>query len=171
MGKLQVQKTGWWHEHIVDWMFCHPDQNLKACAEYFGVSPQTIYLIKNSDAFKDYFRRRRDAHAEALSAGVIDKAEALAELGLDVMTEKVERERESLGLPVLKEVTEMAMKALGMNGHSGPVQQTNIVVAGVSQEQLAAARAKLAGRRPETKVIEAQTEQAVAEEVPLPATT
>lgn len=130
-----VQKVNWWHEQIVDWELMNPDKTLGECAEHFGVTQPWLSSVRGSDAFKEYRAIRIAEHQGMVSKTVIEKVEGLAHLTLDVLQERIEKERAEISLPFMRETAETALKALGYSGQrggapgqGGVVVQTNVVV-------------------------------------------
>lgn len=111
--KPRLQKLSWWHMSIVDWMLQNPHRTQGDCARDFGVQPSWLSVIVNSDAFKEYYARRRQEHEANISTTIVQKAEKLAGLGLEVLTTKLQTNRDVMPTETVLEVTEMALKSLG----------------------------------------------------------
>ena len=63
---VQIQSMSHRHMAIADWLLANPERKQRECAEAFGVSEAWISIVKNSDVFREYFAKRRDAHDEDL---------------------------------------------------------------------------------------------------------
>ncbi len=85
---VQPSKMTWWYESVIDWMILNPEKNLKDCADAFEVTPTWMYTLTNSDIFKERLAERREAHSNAISLGVVEKANALADMALDAAIDK-----------------------------------------------------------------------------------
>lgn len=152
MGQLQVQKVGWWHERLADWMIANPHRHLKEAAKEFDVSPVTIYLIKNSDAFAIYWATRSGDFSEALknkaidhTTAVMEKTAAVTDQALDALSERLDKQAEVMPIGQLIDISNMGLKALGYkaakNAPAGAGVQINLGM--VDPVALARAREKL----------------------------
>lgn len=145
MAMNQVKKVSYWHESIVDWELQNPDKSMGDCALYFNVTEAWLSVIRNSDIFKEYSALRRGEHNENVSMSVIDRAEAVADVSLEVLEERIRNERRSIGLGIVNDTAAMALKALGFGQKQdsrAPNTQVNIVL-GADPELLARAREKM----------------------------
>lgn len=120
MAEAQIKKVNWWHEAIFEWMISNPEASLRQCAEAFKVTQSWLSVIINSDVFKERFADRRDEHFSNVSRNVAEQVNGLASLSLDVLEERIERERDNIGLSMVKETAEMALKASGYIGPKPP---------------------------------------------------
>lgn len=127
-GNLRVKKISWWHQAIVDWQFENPGATLQDCAAYFNVTQAWLSTIRNSDAFKGYEMQRRQEHNANVSESVISKVEKLAALTVEVLHERIDAERDSIGLNGVKETADMALKALGFGVPRGGNNNANTQV-------------------------------------------
>lgn len=121
-----------WHEELLEFMIANPRASLQETSMFFNVSISWISIVKNSDAFKELWAKRRPEHFSRVSAGVSERLTALTEVTLDALTNKVEQETAagSISIASLKEVGEMALKSMGF-GNKGvpvpfPMAQTNV---------------------------------------------
>ena len=115
----QIKKVSWWHQAIVDWELQNPDKTMNECAECFGVTPSYLSIVRNSDAYQQYAAERRAQHNENVSKGLIEKVEELATVGVEVLQERIEKERAEIGLGIVKDTTDMALRALGFGPRNG----------------------------------------------------
>ena len=113
---VQIKKVSWWHESIFEWMIANPESKLRECAEFFQVTQSWLSTIIHSDVFVEKLAERRDLHFAAISQDVASKVSGLAELSLDVLEERIERERDAISLGLVKDTAEMALKAAGYIG-------------------------------------------------------
>ncbi len=146
--KQRLQKMSHWHEAVVDWMLENPVHSIKDRAEAFEVSYSYMAIICTSDVFKEYFARRRELHNAQVSKTITERAEGVASVALDVLQERIDAERETIGLNTVIETSNMALRALGFGPRNGgrgdSATQVNISFGGASPELLARARSKLA---------------------------
>lgn len=140
-----IKKVSWWHQSIVDWELANPHRSMGDCAEFFDVTPAWLSTVRNSDAFRAYAARRRNEHNDNVSQGVIGKVEKLAELSMEVLSERIVAERRTIGLEGLKDTAEMALKALGFGQAKGNAAgaTTNVQVNVVDAQALAIARERM----------------------------
>ena len=156
MARAQIKKLSWWHESLMEWMLLNPDRPLREAAIYFSVSQAWLSTVIHSDAFQAVFEQRRNEHAVRVSASIIQKAETIAHLALDEVTEQLEKGEIVAPKPLLA-TAEMALKTLGYSARSdAPIpnvlnQQNNTFV--VAKEDLERARERMALTAP-PKVIE-----------------
>lgn len=162
MAKSFNPKTvSWWHEQLADWMLLNPDRSIKEAAIVFDVGVNYLYLLKNSDTFKEYWNQRRAAREAKLDDNVGEmlgtvqnKVSAVADIALDQLLEQLEKNQaaQSAGAPIithdeLRSTADMALKKLGYglpapgNGAS-PVQNTQINVS-IDAGMLSEAREKM----------------------------
>ena len=144
MAMNQVKKVSFWHESIVDWELQNPEKSMGDCALYFGVTEPWLSVIRNSDIFKEYAALRRGEHSENVSLSIVERAEAVAGVSLEVLEERIQKERNTIGLGIVNDTAAMALKALGFGQKQdgrggGNSTQVNIVL-GADPELLARAR-------------------------------
>lgn len=142
MGQLQVQKVGWWHERLADWMLANPDKSLKDAAPIFNCTVTTIYLIHNSDAFREHWAKVSGAVSKGIADPIVEKCRAAAEVALDELIPK-------LTLPgttpeMLLDTANTLLQRLGYSANAnggGPAVQVNVNT--VNPAALAAARERV----------------------------
>lgn len=139
-----------WHEELLEFIIANPRASGAETALYFNVTESWLSIVKNSDAFRELWAKRRPEHFSRVSAGVSEKLTALAEVTLDALTDVVEKEKREGNATVasLRETAEMTLKAMGFGNksHNTPVhvgdinvhQQNNIIQ--VDRDTLARAR-------------------------------
>jgi hypothetical protein len=145
----------WWYWSFIDWMIANPAANIKDAAPLFNVTPQCLYIIKNSDAFKRHFDIRVKEISTGLNMEVVgafsdvaSKTAALAEQTLDALSEKVQS-KEVLTQDLIS-VAELTLKKLGYDAPApqGPGTSVNVTVISANADALAKARARLENRTP-----------------------
>ena len=147
MAKLQVATINHHHRFIVDWELEHPGGKMKELAAILGCTEPHLSVVRNSDAFKDYRDRRRAEHDDKISKSVIEGVEELAGTSVEVLNERIQAERKELGLGIIRETADMALKALGYGGNrNGPTIGNLTVINGVPADELERARAKMRER-------------------------
>ncbi len=146
MAELQVAKVNHHHRFIVDWELENPGGKMGELAAILGCTESHLSVVRNSDAFKDYRDRRREAHNENISKSLIDNVEELANTSVEVLNERIQKERKELGLGIIRETGEMALKALGFGNPRGSKGTSVNISIGVPAEDLERARGKMRER-------------------------
>lgn len=159
----QIKKVSWWHESIFEWMIANPEAKLRECAEFFKVTQSWLSTIIHSDVFVEKLAERRDLHFAAISQDVASKVSGLAELSLDVLEERIERERDAISLGLVKDTAEMALKAAGYIGPKPGTGSrngdTNIFLPGsIDAQTLADSRELMNQRQIESTATEVEKE-------------
>lgn len=150
MGQTQIENVRYRHQAIVDIMLQSPEKDQNEISAQLGVTPQHLSVVVNSDAFKEYFDIRRSLHADNISHGLIENVEGLADEVVEVIREKVQKERSELGLGALTDTAKVALSALGIGGSrrgavggSGPTQNNFYIGQGVNPKLLEQARNRM----------------------------
>ena len=141
---LSISKS--WHEELATFLIKHPELSMGQVARYFKVSISWLSVVKNSDAFKDYYEARRAEVNSMISMTLADKVNALAELGVEQLTERVAEHAngKEMGLDALVGVTDLALKSLGFGGKKDiPAAAGNTLVVIGDQQALQEARKSL----------------------------
>ena len=139
----QLQHLEPWHHDLIDSMLANPEWSGREAAAHFGVSPVWISIIKNSEVFRVEFERRREELSQTVTADIAGRVTKLAMLSLDVLKERIERDRGSVSLREVRETAKLVLKMLGYGAprHSeGRAVNINI---GVDAQSLAEARQQM----------------------------
>lgn len=119
-----------WHEELLEYTLANPRASLQEAALFFNVTVSWLSIVKNSDAFKEMWAKRRPEHFSRISAGVSERITALAEVSLDALTNRIEKDvREgNATVATLRESADLALKAMGFGnkGNTSPLVQTNV---------------------------------------------
>lgn len=104
-----------WHEELIEYLIVNPRASLQDIAGHFEASISWVSIVRNSDAFQEAWSKRRAEHFDRVSISVVDRVTALADITIDALTVKMENEiaADTISLEALKEVGDMALKALG----------------------------------------------------------
>lgn len=163
MGALQIQKVNWWHERLAEWMLKNPTRNLKDAAGDFNCAVGTVYLIHNSDAFKEYWAKVSGGVTSGVSDHIVEKARTVAELALDQLIDKLQIP----GSVSAADATDTANKMLHRLGFGAtpaglPAPSVTVNVVQATPDALQAARAKVQAltARPIKNLTAADTEAA-----------
>lgn len=134
-----------WYDGIIDDILANPGTSVKDTAARLGRHPGTISAICNSDLFKARWEQRRAQFSMALDLHLSQKLSQVAEKALDHTIEVLDKKRDSIPLPILKDLALGALDRLGYGPdrpHSGvTVNVTNTAAA--SPEALQRARDKM----------------------------
>lgn len=133
MSATQIKQVRAWHEELIEWTLANPRGSLQEAALFFGATVSWISIVKNSDAFKELYAKRRQEHFDRVSIGVGERITALAEVTIDALTVKMEKniQADTATIDQLKEVGDMALKALGF----GAKGNTNVQIHAPSTTQ------------------------------------
>lgn len=125
-GPYRQRKYAYWYDSIIEWMLANPKGSLKDCAAALGRTPQTLYLVTNSDVFKLRYEQRRKEHFESLSQGILLRTARVAERSLEILEQRLENEPEKISTKAILETANSTLERLGY-GAPAPAQ-TNISV-------------------------------------------
>ncbi len=109
----QLTRLEPWHHDLVGWMLQNPAASGREVAAHFGVTPVWISIVKHSPVFRAEFDRRREMISQAITADFVGRATALAELSLDTLNERIERDRASMPLGQVRDTAELMLRMLG----------------------------------------------------------
>lgn len=144
----QIDKVGWWHERLADWMLANPDRTLGEAAREFNCSQAWISIIKNSDSFRIYWELRSTAVSEEVESrtagtivGIKEKTAALTELALDQLNARVERNGVVMPVGELLDIAQVGLKSLGYGANkTAAPAAVNVNIGLVDQATLQKAR-------------------------------
>jgi hypothetical protein len=161
MGQYNPKSISWWHEHLADWMIMNPDRDIRDAAMIFSCSVNYLYMLKNSDSFKEYWAFRRKQVSAAVEGktvenlgGLHEKISAVADMALDQLLEQLDKNglAQRAGAPLLdhddlRGTADMALKKLGYGipaqGAGGSSPQLTQVNVSIDASLLASAREKM----------------------------
>jgi hypothetical protein len=154
-----TRKMRWWYESLADHMVANPSISNAELARHFGRAESTISTVINTDAFKAYYRQRRQHHVDKLDSAVRDKLFQVSNKSLDYMLEVLDKKRDTVPLEMLTRITDSSLKNLGY-GVTPPGGAVNVNVnsspqhvhVAVSLDDLESARAAL--RRNQLRPVE-----------------
>ena len=152
----------WWHESVIDWMLLNPGKHIRDAAPHFNVSENYMYLLTESDMFKSRFAERRKELIGEVHRSTIERAKGLGDACIDLLSDRIAREREVIALSEVRETAELALRVAGYGVGSGRngTQPTAVQVNIITSEDLARARELMRQRRAIT--VEQDDEPAVA---------
>lgn len=144
-ASVQIQKVNWWHERLADYMLAFPYATLQEIAREFDKSPSWISIVKNSDVFQDYWRKRSGMHSSTLTDEIKAKAFAATEVALEKINEKLNDPAASslMTTETLLQVVDTTMRRFGYNNEHNNGPNITLNLGAVSPQQLESARQKL----------------------------
>jgi len=145
MAQVQIKKVNSWHERLADWLIANPAKTQGEAAKHFGVTQAWLSVVKNSDAFQDYFRQRSDAASAVIIHGVKEKMLGAADQAVSELSRRLEHPQ-TLTMQQLLDVTDTMTKrtmAPQLQAAQGP-QQLHLHM--VPKAALAEARAAMRAR-------------------------
>ena len=104
----QIKRLQAWHYDLIDLMIANPRLSGREAAAHFGVSPVWISIVKNSPIFQAEFNRRRERISQNVEDRIVGGATALTEMSLDIMAERIYRDRDTISLGQVAQVTKTA---------------------------------------------------------------
>lgn len=122
------------YDAIIDYMFAHPDCNIRDVAEALQRKPSTVSLVVRSDLFRARWAQRREKFVEDLNFRLASKMTGVLEQSLQRTKEALET-RPNIPLPVLDQVNKTLLDRLGyepsprgapqvvVQNHNAPVAQ------------------------------------------------
>jgi hypothetical protein len=135
-----------WYDGIIDDILANPGTTVKDTAARLGRSPSTISAITASDLFRSRWEQRRAQFSMALDLHLSQKLATVAEKALDHTIEQLDKKRDTIPLPILKDLALGSLDRLGY----GPKQtaplaavQVNVNSGAASPEALERARSKM----------------------------
>ena len=127
-----------------------PAASGRDAAAHFDVTPVWISIVKHSPVFRAEFDRRRERISVAVEVDIVDRATALAELSLNVLSARIEQSGDTMPLRALIDTTAMALKALGFGPGKTPSPvsvQVNVADPKLMERALEPAEAAQPGAR------------------------
>lgn len=127
-------------------MIVHPTAGLAETAKHFKCSMSYISIIRNSDAFKAYYRGRVDRQFDEVTTDILGQTQAMTAIALDRINHKLETIGDQLSVSELKDIADTGLKRLGfgaMKNSPGPQVNVNVGVV-VDRGDLASARQRMA---------------------------
>lgn len=145
----QIQKVSGWHERLADWLILNPTRSQAEAAKEFGVTQSWLSTVINSDAFRDHFHRKSQAHSESLLATVREKTLGVAGRAIDMLGEKLDTMGEAaFSVKDLVEIADMTLKRTGHGEPRGPAAAAVQVNVGlVTKDELREARERMRSSR------------------------
>lgn len=79
------------HEAIANWLIANPHRSLRECADAFGYTQSWISVIIHSDAFRARLREKQGGEFDRLSADILTKLRAAADVGIEKLQAHLEK--------------------------------------------------------------------------------
>jgi len=134
-----------WYDGIIDDILANPGTTVKDTAARLGRHPNTISAIMSSDVFRSRWEQRRQQFSMALDLHLSQKLATVAEKALDHTIEVLDKKRDSVPLPILKDLALGSLDRLGYGPKQQPqaAVQVNVNSGAASPEALERARSKM----------------------------
>jgi hypothetical protein len=135
-----------WYDGIIDDILANPGTTVKDTAARLGRHPGTISAICSSDLFKARWEQRRAQFSMALDLHLSQKLAQVAEKALDHTIEALDKKRDSIPLPILKDLALGSLDRLGYGPSREAAAPVNVQInngTAASPEALARAREKM----------------------------
>lgn len=107
------KRLPWWYDRVIDEMIADPTIKLVDLAKRVGRAQSTLSAIINSDLFKSHYQNRRQQYAMRHDIGILEKNARIAHKGLDAILDVLDKKKDQVPLPMLKDVTDDALKRMG----------------------------------------------------------
>jgi hypothetical protein len=136
----QIAKVNPWHQRLADWYIANPTATLAETAAEFKKTVSWICIVKNSDAFQDYFQTLSRAVSEGVVVSVRERTSALADQAIGALQEQLDLANltgERLPPATLVDIADMALKRTGHGEVKPGTTITNNVIGLVSKDELA----------------------------------
>lgn len=163
-SNLYVNRWRWWYSAISDAMLANPNATQTDIAKLLDKNHNTVSMIVNTDLFRDYHAQRKREFQEANDFMLSNKLNKVAEKGLDLLLEVMNKKGDQVPLSQLVAITGSALENLGYGAPQAPGVSLNIqnnnnpqVVVPVSAGALSEARDALRlaeAKRRDTPVLE-----------------
>ncbi len=164
----QIKGINPWHRDLADWLLLHaqsPGWNKRA-AEHFKVTQGWISTVVHSDAFQDYYLRRREEATKPALFSAREKMLGTLDLSIDRLSERIEAGGDQVPLGTLLETIDILAKRTGHGEAKAPGEIHNTVVL-VTKEELAESRARMRSGVKPSLVLEASVEEPSQPPTPL----
>ena len=134
-----------WYDGIIDDILANPGTTVKDTAARLGRSPSTISAITSSDLFRARWEQRRAQFSMALDLHLSQKLASVAEKALDHTIEQLDKKRDTIPLPILKDLALGSLDRLGYGPKPAPAAavQVNVNAGTASPEALERARERM----------------------------
>lgn len=145
---VQIAKVNPWHQRLADWYIANPTATLAETAAEFKKTISWISIVRNSDAFQDYFQTLSRAVSDGVAISVREKTLALADQSIDALQQQLDQAAATgVALPpaTLVDIADMALKRTGHGEARATPQVVNNVIGMVTREELAQHRAVMRG--------------------------
>lgn len=116
------------YDAIIDYMFANPTAEVGEVSKALGKGRNTISLVVRSDFFRARWLQRREKFNEDLSWRISQKVTSVLEKSLDATAAAIDKKRDTIPLPVLKDINEGLLDRLGYKPSSGGAAPVHVNV-------------------------------------------
>lgn len=146
--RVQIKRMNPFHKQLALYLIANPSAKLPVLAKHFKKTQTWISIVKNSDAFKVYYQSLVNRQLDNLDP-ILQNTQAMTELALDAMNQKLETIGTDLSVTELKEIADMGLKRLGfgaptINKPSNTIINNSHTTVVVDRGELESARKRMA---------------------------
>lgn len=109
----QLPPKSYQYDAVIDLMLAEPGLSLSAIGARLGKSPAWMSYITKSDAFRDIYEERRRAKNAAIHEDLNNALTKVAKQGLDILSSRMEKNPNSVGIQQALDVADKALERLG----------------------------------------------------------
>lgn len=123
-----IQKTGYSHEMIADFILANPRCTQKEIGERFGYTQAWVSQILSSDSFRSFFSERRGQLLDPIvMASLEDMMSGVMRQSLGIVQEKLVEDAKVKKTDLAVKMIELGSRAAGYGARSAQVQVNNYV--------------------------------------------
>lgn len=108
-GRYQLSELKPWHERVVDFLVLNPPAKIVDVAEVFGVTPEWMGQVMQTDMFRAYYAKRMQEHQGLMHEHIVSKMQEVAGKSLDALSRKIS----VMSVDEATKTTELVLKGLG----------------------------------------------------------
>lgn len=123
-----IQKVGYSHEMLADYILMNPRCTQKEIGEVFGYTQAWVSQILSSDSFRSFFAERRGEVVDPLvMASLEDMMGGVMRQSLGIVAEKLADDAKAKKTDLAVKMIELGSRAAGYGARSAQVQVNNYV--------------------------------------------
>jgi hypothetical protein len=109
----QLPMRSYQFDGVIDLMLAEPGLSLAEIGKRLGKSPAWMTYVTKSDAFRDIYEERRREKNEAVHEELNQALTKVAKQGLDILSTRMEKNPNSVGIQQALDVADKALERLG----------------------------------------------------------
>lgn len=118
-AKQQIANVNYRHMLLADLLIAEPNLTNAELGARCAIGEAQVSIIKNSDAFQEYFALRRKQHEARISRSLVERVEDVADEVVEAIMEKLTTNRDDIPLSTLNDTAKIILAALGLGGGRG----------------------------------------------------